>query len=581
MARLFNPSLSIDYLQSSSTLNLSSYNKLSLSFWLYWDSFANNDNEALELGASGVLTVGGFSINPNDASNNGGGKFGFGPQAGSGGYQYATFTRPSAAVWHHYLFTMDITGTSGLVAYVDNVSQSLTYALNSTPTGNFGNLTLNFMSRNGSSLFGSGRMAEVALWPGIILPSDAIKSLAYGYEPKLIKLPSLGWYWPLMGNASPEIELIKGNNATVTGTSYIQHPTTLSPSPLTFENYNEIFNKSLTLAETAGFSLTPNNVVSVSDSFSETASFTLTPNNVVSVSNSYSETAVFTLALVTTFNTSNSFSETATFSLTPNNVVTVSDSESSTNTFFLTVGNVLSASNSFSETTTFSLTPNNVINLSDSELTTNSFSLSPNNVISLSNSYTETANFTLSPGNNINPNVNFNDTGGFTLIPNNVILTEIVLNRSPHVTFATRQPALKLYDRIKESSTSTGTGNFLLTGAQSGGYFAFATKLHIGEQFPYLIQNTSLNQFELGIGHLMTNTVLIRDQVQISSNNNNVVDFGSGNKDVLIPLPVFYAGVFQEAGDLVIVGTDGIPRRLEAGPEGSTLTIVNGMPQWV
>jgi len=52
--------------------------------------------------------------------------------------------------------------------YVDGVSQSLGYSQNNNNSGNFANSTLNFMSRNGASHFGAGRLAEIGLWPGVL-----------------------------------------------------------------------------------------------------------------------------------------------------------------------------------------------------------------------------------------------------------------------------------------------------------------------------------------------------------------------------------------------------------------------------
>jgi len=105
-----------------------------------------------------------------------------------------------------------------------------------------------------------------------------------------------------------------------------------------------------------------------------------------------------------------------------------------------------------------------------------------------------------------------------------------------------------LKDRVLESSVSTGTGDFVLTGAQTG-YQGFLVTGD-GSQIPYTIQgkNTdgSLNgEWEVGIGtyHLSGNYIS-RDTVLESSNSNSKVPFAVGDKDVFLDLP----------GELVVQG---------------------------
>lgn len=108
--------------------------------------------------------------------------------------------------------------------------------------------------------------------------------------------------------------------------------------------------------------------------------------------------------------------------------------------------------------------------------------------------------------------------------------------------------AYTLKDRVLESSISTGTGDFVLDGAQTG-YQGFVN-VGDGASIPYTIQgkNTdgSLNgEWEVGIGtyHLSGNYIS-RDTVLESSNSNNKVAFSSGSKDIFLDLP----------GELVVQG---------------------------
>lgn len=99
--------------------------------------------------------------------------------------------------------------------------------------------------------------------------------------------------------------------------------------------------------------------------------------------------------------------------------------------------------------------------------------------------------------------------------------------------------ALVLKDRVVESSTSTGTGAFTLSGAETG-YQGFST-VGSGNTCYYTIQNKNADgslqgEWEVGLGTYTTGT-LTRTTVYESSNNNNLVLFSAGTKDVFIDLP--------------------------------------------
>jgi len=100
--------------------------------------------------------------------------------------------------------------------------------------------------------------------------------------------------------------------------------------------------------------------------------------------------------------------------------------------------------------------------------------------------------------------------------------------------------ALVLKDRVLESSTSTGTGSFTLTGAQTG-YQGFDV-IGNGNTTYYTIQGKDVNgnltgEWEVGVGTWSTGNTLSRDTVLESSNANAKVVFSAGNKDVFCDLP--------------------------------------------
>lgn len=90
---------------------------------------------------------------------------------------------------------------------------------------------------------------------------------------------------------------------------------------------------------------------------------------------------------------------------------------------------------------------------------------------------------------------------------------------------------MKYFDRVKETSTTTGTGNFTLAGAVSQ-FVTFASRYAVGDPICYCIQGDGSTEWEVGIGHLSDSTTLIRTYVYASSNSDAAVNFSSGSKFV-------------------------------------------------
>lgn len=102
-------------------------------------------------------------------------------------------------------------------------------------------------------------------------------------------------------------------------------------------------------------------------------------------------------------------------------------------------------------------------------------------------------------------------------------------------------------DRVKETTTVTGTGAATLLGAASG-YRAFSSVCANGDTCWYGIADQGGLGWEVGLGTWGTGGVLTRTAVIASSNSNNPVSFAAGTKDVFITLP---------ADKVLDVGADG------------------------
>ena len=106
--------------------------------------------------------------------------------------------------------------------------------------------------------------------------------------------------------------------------------------------------------------------------------------------------------------------------------------------------------------------------------------------------------------------------------------------------------ALVLKDRVKETTSTQGTGTISLLGAVQG-YQGFSS-IGIGNTTYYCIQDTT--DWEVGIGTVGSGS-LTRDTVLASSANGSLVGFGSGVKDVFCTYP---AGKSVSTDSLPVTG---------------------------
>ena len=98
--------------------------------------------------------------------------------------------------------------------------------------------------------------------------------------------------------------------------------------------------------------------------------------------------------------------------------------------------------------------------------------------------------------------------------------------------------ALVINDRVKETSTTTGTGTFSLAGAATG-YESFVAGIGTTNTTYYAIELNSAGEWEVGIGTVTDATpdTLSRDTIITSSNSDSAVNFSAGTKNVFCTLP--------------------------------------------
>jgi hypothetical protein len=98
--------------------------------------------------------------------------------------------------------------------------------------------------------------------------------------------------------------------------------------------------------------------------------------------------------------------------------------------------------------------------------------------------------------------------------------------------------ALVINDRVKETSTTTGTGTIDLAGAETG-YESFVAGIGTGNTTYYAIELNSAGEWEVGIGTVTDATpdTLSRDTIITSSNSDSAVNFSAGTKNVFCTLP--------------------------------------------
>ena len=113
--------------------------------------------------------------------------------------------------------------------------------------------------------------------------------------------------------------------------------------------------------------------------------------------------------------------------------------------------------------------------------------------------------------------------------------------------------ALEIHDRVKETTTTTGTGTYTLAGAVTG-FETFTANLDNGDTTYYCC--TDNTDFEIGIGTFTSSgTTLARTTILASSNSNSAVNWSSGTRTIFMTYPADKA-VFEDADGHVSIPHD-------------------------
>ena len=100
--------------------------------------------------------------------------------------------------------------------------------------------------------------------------------------------------------------------------------------------------------------------------------------------------------------------------------------------------------------------------------------------------------------------------------------------------------AFVLADRVRETTTTTGTVSVVLAGAVTE--FQTFAAIDNGNTTYYTIAGQGTSEWEVGIGtYTASGTTLARNTVLASSNSGSLVNFSAGTKDVFCDYPAVRA----------------------------------------
>lgn len=110
-------------------------------------------------------------------------------------------------------------------------------------------------------------------------------------------------------------------------------------------------------------------------------------------------------------------------------------------------------------------------------------------------------------------------------------------------------------DRVLDSSTSTGTGAFVVSGTPAAGYRTFSAVMSVNDTCYYSIQGQTTSEWEVGLGTYSSANTLTRTTVYSSSNSGSAVTFSAGTKNVFITMAASKSPQLDPSGNVTALGT--------------------------
>jgi len=132
--------------------------------------------------------------------------------------------------------------------------------------------------------------------------------------------------------------------------------------------------------------------------------------------------------------------------------------------------------------------------------------------------------------------------------------------------------AFIIKDRVKEGTTTAGTGAFALGGAGAT-FEPFNSYMSNGDTTYYAVVHTAsgVDEWEVGLGTWNTGNTLTRTTVLSGSNGTSAVDFSAGTKDIFMTYPASAAATLDvDSNDLAATVTFGNHTTADL-PEGASL----------
>lgn len=155
-----------------------------------------------------------------------------------------------SVAWHHVAGVF--TSTTSHAVFLDGGNKG-TDATSVSPTSLDETNIGRFNQGGAASLYFGGLLAELAIW-NVALADTEVAILAAGFSPLRVRPGSLVAYWPLISNASPDIDPVGGFDMTVTGaTAALEHPGMFYPGARVFVQPGSSTNVSVNISPGANY----------------------------------------------------------------------------------------------------------------------------------------------------------------------------------------------------------------------------------------------------------------------------------------------------------------------------------------